>query len=257
MENALKVLDQLHEMQNAEEQQDRMNESGDTEEPHDQIDEMDDVEEDHSETRVDLEQYFDALDEERRNAEKSQEQMDQQGTDTQEPPSQSNEMSSTAEDHSESETKVDLEQYFDALDEERRNAENLQDQMDEQSTDTQEPPSQSNEMSSTAENHSESESRVDLEQYFDALDEERRNAELLGEDRMDESSDAEEEDSGPRADLEGSFEGLAGGGAGEGVRGYGIAGSSEECRGEVSEDAMVIDEGTDGHGHGDTVGHAA
>lgn len=109
------ALEQIYEMEKQKERQSRMNESGDTKEPQDHTDEMDTAAEDDSETKVDIEQYFEALDVDRRNAKESQDQRDEQGTDAQESQDQSIEMNGTDEEHS-----IDIEQYFDDLDEEGR-----------------------------------------------------------------------------------------------------------------------------------------
>ena len=270
------VLDRI--MKDAKERRNRMEKSVDAEEPQGQIDEMNDTGDEHSQTKVDLEQYFEAIDEDRRKAEELQDQMDEQGdteelqnqmdeqsadieetpdqsnemndpeeelqdqmheqsADTQESHDQAHEMNTTAEEHSES--KVDLEKGFDAIDEDRRKIEAPHGQSNEMN-DVAEEHDQNHEMNITAEeqdrNHemniTEEENlgpRVDLEQYFDALDRERRNAldrmeqsgemEDVSQDRMEESSDAEEEEEnlGSRVDE------------GEGS-------------GEVDEDAMVLDE---------------
>ena len=219
----MEVLEQIREMEIAKERQDRMNESGDAEEPQDQSDEMIDAEDECSETKVDLEQYFDGIDEDRRNAQESQDQMDEQSTDTQQPQDQNHEMNTIDEDDSES--RINIEQYFDAIEKDRRNAEESQDQMNQQNTDTKKSPDQSNEMHITEEEHSES--RIDIEQYFDAIGKDRRNAaesqDQVSQDRMDESSDVE------------------GGGAEGGAESEGEEGSEEENAG-VGEDAMLIDE---------------
>lgn len=170
---AREMLDRMVRMGDAEEPRDRTDEqSADAGEPPDQdrMDEASDAAEEHSEPTVDLEQFFDGLDE--------------QNDGTEESPHQTHEMDDTEEQHSS--PKVDLEQFFDTLN-------------DEQSADAEGPPD-----------------RVEQDQEQDRMD-------------VSSDADAEEENSGPKVDLEQFFEGLdeemgAGGGVEDGAEGSGGAG---------------------------------